>query len=106
MNVVGRDLRQLAVALAGVVAVIGRPAVGRRLQERRRVEPLRRRIGGPRCCGTAVCGACALRNIGNASGMARLAIARLMLCRDVMVSALLDYAGGFSPFANALVHRG
>ena len=50
------DLRERAVALAGVVAVVGRPRVGERLQQFRRIEaaPLRdRRTGGSRERGTA-----------------------------------------------------
>ena len=38
-DVVRRDRRQLAVAPAGVVAVIGGPGVGRRREQRRRLEP-------------------------------------------------------------------
>ena len=41
MDVVRRDLRQPAVAPTGVVAVIGRPAVRGRIQQRRRIESLR-----------------------------------------------------------------
>ena len=41
-DVVGRDLRQAAVMTARVVAVVGEPAVGGRLQQRRRIDALRR----------------------------------------------------------------
>ena len=41
------DLRQRAVALAGVVAVVGRPRVGQRLEELGRIEALAPAPAGP-----------------------------------------------------------
>ena len=49
LDVLGRDLRERTVAPPAVVAVVGRPAVLRRLEQRRRVQALGDQCGDREC---------------------------------------------------------